>query len=433
MGFNSGKIKVQSSAKKKTKNDAWKNDVVVDPRGQWARPGEVTKVPSGNITMQGVPYPVMGVDEYGNQQLMMPGGEYMFPGNMVTEYPMMQMGGMTVKPRQGVRPNSNGTESTHLMRREYVPNRGWVAFPSLFQNDDGQWVDLGSQYGDQWKPIYDEAIKRGEVYDFGEDEKAAIDFADKGSWKKQVGGQAPDPYFQQLENINQYQQQLATERERVDLATQNLLTQAERKDVGNIPTRTDLGWIKQGKYFCNSHTCELMSDAGYTTQEGKPQPLIPGNMQMKGNLEKYGFVPVQQSQWKPGDFVQEELYKTRDYQGNEFSPRWVPSHSTIYSGTDEKGERYYYNAPGGARSDYANTPVHGHGVEGKDWRMKGYRYVGNMPQYEQQIADAQAKLRTLSPQKIAPIEASIPVPQQVPQLARAPESTKELFKTISYE
>ena len=40
-------------------------------------------IPSGNITMKGVDFPVMGTDNFGNQQLMMPGGEYIFPGNSV--------------------------------------------------------------------------------------------------------------------------------------------------------------------------------------------------------------------------------------------------------------------------------------------------------------------------------------------------------------
>jgi hypothetical protein len=74
MSYNKGEIKVQSTAKKKTINSPWSKDAIMDPAGQWKYPGQVTKVPSGHITMQGVPYPVMGVDEYGNQQLMTPGG-----------------------------------------------------------------------------------------------------------------------------------------------------------------------------------------------------------------------------------------------------------------------------------------------------------------------------------------------------------------------
>lgn len=75
------------------KQSPYKKDVIYDPRGQWDYPGEVTKIPSGNITMQGVPYPVLGVDNLGYEQMMYPGLDYQFPGDTVTEYPQMQYGG----------------------------------------------------------------------------------------------------------------------------------------------------------------------------------------------------------------------------------------------------------------------------------------------------------------------------------------------------
>ena len=72
-----------------------KKEIPVTSRGQWDYPGQPTIVPSpdGRITMKGVPYPVMGVDENGFMQFMLPGGEYSFPGQMVYEQPMMQDGG----------------------------------------------------------------------------------------------------------------------------------------------------------------------------------------------------------------------------------------------------------------------------------------------------------------------------------------------------
>ena len=66
---------------------------VVSEYGQWAYPGMDTIVPSGDITMKGVPYPVYGQDETGYAQMMYPGGEYTFPGNFVYEVPMMSKGG----------------------------------------------------------------------------------------------------------------------------------------------------------------------------------------------------------------------------------------------------------------------------------------------------------------------------------------------------
>jgi hypothetical protein len=56
-------------------------------------------IPSGNITMKekdGTPLrkgPLMGTDNLGNSQMMFPGADYQFPGNMVTETPLAKKGG----------------------------------------------------------------------------------------------------------------------------------------------------------------------------------------------------------------------------------------------------------------------------------------------------------------------------------------------------
>lgn len=66
----------------------WKNGGhIVDPMGQWAHPGEVTTIPSNDITMKGVDYDVLGVSNTGDKKLMKPGKNYKFDGDSVTEYP----------------------------------------------------------------------------------------------------------------------------------------------------------------------------------------------------------------------------------------------------------------------------------------------------------------------------------------------------------
>lgn len=50
-------------------------------------------ISSGRITMQDVDFPVFGIDDMGNAQMMYPGGEYEFPGSQVFEIPMAQFGG----------------------------------------------------------------------------------------------------------------------------------------------------------------------------------------------------------------------------------------------------------------------------------------------------------------------------------------------------
>jgi hypothetical protein len=66
--------------------------VIEDDRGQWAHPGEITEIGSNQITMQGVPYPVLGISDEGDTQMMYPEQEYKFKGKKVTEYPMAQKG-----------------------------------------------------------------------------------------------------------------------------------------------------------------------------------------------------------------------------------------------------------------------------------------------------------------------------------------------------
>jgi LysM repeat protein len=49
-------------------------------------------IDSGDITMEGVDFPVMGTDNLGNSQMMTPGNNYQFPGDQVFEVPMAQAG-----------------------------------------------------------------------------------------------------------------------------------------------------------------------------------------------------------------------------------------------------------------------------------------------------------------------------------------------------
>lgn len=63
------------------------NGTIIDSMGQWSHPGEVTIIPSNEITMEGVNYPVLGIDNLGNSKMMMPGENYKFQGEYVTEYP----------------------------------------------------------------------------------------------------------------------------------------------------------------------------------------------------------------------------------------------------------------------------------------------------------------------------------------------------------
>ena len=58
-------------------------------------------IASGNITMKDVDFPVFGIDNLGNIEIMMPGGEYKFPGDSVFEIPLAQVGEEVVVPVEG--------------------------------------------------------------------------------------------------------------------------------------------------------------------------------------------------------------------------------------------------------------------------------------------------------------------------------------------
>jgi hypothetical protein len=76
----------------KPRNISRDGSVIKDDRGQWAHPGEITEIDSPYITMEGVPYPVLGISDTGDTQMMYPGEDYEFDGETVTEYPIAQKG-----------------------------------------------------------------------------------------------------------------------------------------------------------------------------------------------------------------------------------------------------------------------------------------------------------------------------------------------------
>ena len=88
--------------------------------------------------------------------------------------------------RDGVRENKDGSHSTHLM----ADNNKDEAWPTLFQDENGNWFEGG----------YEEAKRRGEIYKF-DSKKELTDFARKGNWKNayQNGG------FDDKDDIKEYE------------------------------------------------------------------------------------------------------------------------------------------------------------------------------------------------------------------------------------
>ena len=70
------------------------SDIPVDPMGYWnpENVGEPVIIPSNEITMEGVDQPLIGISDTGDVQYMMPGEDYEFDGEYVTEYPVAKKG-----------------------------------------------------------------------------------------------------------------------------------------------------------------------------------------------------------------------------------------------------------------------------------------------------------------------------------------------------
>lgn len=85
--------------------------------------------------------------------------------------------------RKGVLENEDGSVSTHKMRTETLDGKNWFSFPTIFQNENGEFVDMSEQAESDWKSVYEEAKKRGEVIDFLDDKESAIQYGE-GAWKQ---------------------------------------------------------------------------------------------------------------------------------------------------------------------------------------------------------------------------------------------------------
>jgi hypothetical protein len=109
----------------KVSNDKKKQGgIIKDDRGQWAHPGEITEIGSNQITMQGVPYPVLGISDTGDTKLMLPNKNYKFKGKKVTEYPMAKNGINNLDARPLVKLDQL-TNFTNYNKPQ--PGSGWLS------------------------------------------------------------------------------------------------------------------------------------------------------------------------------------------------------------------------------------------------------------------------------------------------------------------
>jgi len=118
------------------KTDPFGKDIIYDPDGQLEYPGMVTRVPGGDITMKGVPYPVLGIADTGEEQMMYPGEDYEFEGaEYITEYPK---GKRPKKAKNGV----NQADENSLVQLDQLTN-----FTNYNKPTKGGWLDKYQEGG----------------------------------------------------------------------------------------------------------------------------------------------------------------------------------------------------------------------------------------------------------------------------------------------
>jgi GH24 family phage-related lysozyme (muramidase) len=106
------------------KPNPYSKDIIYDPKGQWKYPGQNTRIPGGDITMQGVPYPVYAQPNIGKPQMMYPDQNYQFPGaDYVDEFPQMRKGGRIKGLISMPKPSKKGLMSKKYSRSLDATNK----------------------------------------------------------------------------------------------------------------------------------------------------------------------------------------------------------------------------------------------------------------------------------------------------------------------
>ena len=125
------------------KKNPYKKDIILDPMGQWKHPGKNTRIPlkdseTGSITMKGVNYPVLGIANTGQKQMMQPGQEYNFPGaDYVDEYPQMKKGGAKKKYTSDIINSTNYLFAEHPLFKKKKQSKKRIYDPKAKYYQDG--------------------------------------------------------------------------------------------------------------------------------------------------------------------------------------------------------------------------------------------------------------------------------------------------------
>ena len=161
---------------------------IVTPHGQWKYPGRDTIIPSNNITMDNVNYPVLGISDTGDTKVMMPWNDYKFRGSVVYEHPLIdnqfQLGGLAKPFSYEDIPDVRYQEGGNTQNYQNVPEYNIALYNTVSPLGDfpNFWGALAyrRQVKDKLKNgnIYERDYKVGDT----QGEKTAI-----AAWAKRLG------------------------------------------------------------------------------------------------------------------------------------------------------------------------------------------------------------------------------------------------------
>jgi hypothetical protein len=126
------------------KPNPYKDDIILSNEGQWKYPGEVTRIPSNEITMDNVPYMVWAQPNVGPGIMMEQGKDYYFDNaDYVDEYPQIAKQGGTLKKNN----TSRSIKATNkLFAQNYLfkkPGKKKIFDPnSNFYQEGGEFVEM---------------------------------------------------------------------------------------------------------------------------------------------------------------------------------------------------------------------------------------------------------------------------------------------------
>jgi hypothetical protein len=310
-------------------------------------------IPSGRITMKDVDFPVFGIDDMGNEQMMYPGGEYQFPGSQVFEIPMAQFG----MSKRKVDRILNENKDLNWVKRLYESNAPSITLPGeskpsthFMESADGkvyptvvQMSDGSLQYlGDD---AYDYAVQTGEYIQFKNDRQARRfgkdykkgtgvlqGFQKGGGQQKSTEKEAPSKFDESIrQKLVGKANDIISSGDYYRLSPQK--ARIVKENNGNPNELTCIGGV-----------CRVLKDVGVIDN------TIESNTEFTEKASGLGFSKpsFNMNALKPGDVIQHFGKVNKSGKG-------YPTHAQMYLGKDESGEHVFFDNYRGTSQWYGKT------------------------------------------------------------------------------